>query len=106
MTLLVYFTSALDRPCDQAGQSACSSPFPPGHGYMGPSWWAIGNESFGATITSFQADLYVPEAPGNLSGVVAINPAIENTVRLEAGRATFGISRKLSCGIEPGRFRR
>ena len=56
---------------------------------MGPSWWAIGDESFDAVITKFTAKLYVPEAPQNLGGVVAINPAIENTVRPQACCGAF-----------------
>ena len=74
---LLTIAALADQPCKVAG---CSGGFPPGHQHMGTSWWAIGKESYQATILNFAATLHVPDAPVDTGGVIVINPAMENTV--------------------------
>lgn len=69
-----------DIACVTAGQPGCSSPYPPGHHFMGPSWYAIGRETFNTTILSMSTTLYLSEAPTNITGTLAVNAALENTV--------------------------
>lgn len=50
---------------------------------MGSSWWAIGSKDFGTYMTSLKTTLVVPESVNNnnTQGVMAINTAVENSVR-------------------------
>ena len=73
------YVALADERCELTGNPACST-FPPGHRYLGPSWWAIGRGSFNATIMSLTASLLVPELPQPATGVIIINPSMENTV--------------------------
>lgn len=68
-----------DETCDDPN-AACGSPFPPGHLDMGPSWWGIGDKDFDAYIEIISTALIVPQAPEGYSGIIAINPALENSV--------------------------
>ena len=84
ISLLTAEIAVGDGLCLGGSGSACPVTYPPGHSYMGQSYWAIGNNSFNTTILSFVGKLSVPEAPtvnGSISGVQAINPSMENTVR-------------------------
>lgn len=100
LTLLICSTTA-DRTCRWNG--LCSAPFPPGktiidhittapmlmhssegHKYMGTAWWAIGDPNNGAIIKTMTTTLMVPERPKTLSGVLAINTAMENSVNIDS----------------------
>lgn len=76
-TLLCTVASA-DRICRMNG-FGCSTPFPPGHKYMGPGWWAVGTEDKGTYIKSVSTLLQIPDLPQGVNGIMAINPAMENT---------------------------
>lgn len=76
-TLLCNIAKA-DRFCRMIN-FGCSTPFPPGHKYMGPGWWAVGTEDVGTYIKSVSTLLQVPDVPQGINGIMAINPAMENT---------------------------
>lgn len=74
--------TAGDDACMDGGPGApgCSTPFPPGHLEMGTSYWAIGDEKFGAIMETVTTFLTVPQVSAGSPGIMAINPAMENTV--------------------------
>lgn len=84
LLLLMSGVALTDRPSQPPRPQYCSHPVkgcgaPPGHKHIGPSWWAIGAEPFGATIIGITMSLLVPVPPTDNTGVVVINPALENT---------------------------
>ena len=81
---LLSFCAAQDGVCDDLQTPGCGT-FPPGHDNIGASWLGIGQPPFNATILSFEASLILPLAPLNSGGLLAINPALENTVSAHTG---------------------
>ena len=80
---------AADAVCAKGRRPGCNGPFPPGHRGVSHSWWAIGAESFQATILSVTVDLALPTPPKTQSGWVALVPSLENTVSLTHGHWYF-----------------
>ena len=80
MLLLSIRIAVSDEPCSQAGDEGCFGTFPPGHGVMTPSWWAIGRKEFNATIKSVIVNFPPPPLPKDLQGAGVITPSLENTV--------------------------
>lgn len=55
-----------------------SSPFVPGHKWMGDAWFAISDKATG--IERITTKLQLPAPPTDIKGVLAINTAVENSV--------------------------
>ena len=67
-------------PC--APGPTCGEFYPPGRQDMGGSWWSIGDQRFNVTLSQVTTFLQLPEPPQNSSGIIALDPALDNSVCL------------------------
>lgn len=67
--------------CWLGGDSGCAAPFYPGHRNMGSAWWAIGDKKPESVIKSVTTTLVIPTGLRDVSNLLSINTALENSVR-------------------------
>lgn len=88
MAFLLAYVSLADPPPPPpcAPGPTCGEFYPPGHQDMGNSWWSIGDQRFNVTLSQVTTFLQLPQPPQNSSGVIALDPALDNSVCLSFSR--------------------